>query len=205
MSQVRSETVEQDGTGRRSWDRIQMILRVGVLEQAELTSFCLVRNISPTGVQLRLYTTSFEIGTAALRIADEDAIKGKILWTHDGLAGFGFDREIDPETFLRLQQKLAPVRRRSLPRLKVAAHAVLRTGGRNLPAVLCDISSIGARVRTSRALQDNLAVILDLPDLPSLRAYVQWTHGGESGVAFEKPISMQMMASWIDGRMKVSV
>lgn len=206
MEFVVSQPLQDPGIdgGRRSHDRCHMILRVGVLEQADRTSFCLVRDISPTGVQVRLYTSSFRTGPTTIRVADEDFISGEIVWIQDSFAGIKFERSIDPETFLRLQQKLTPARRRSLPRIKVAAHAVVRTGGRNFPALLCDISSIGAKLRTSRALEDKRAVVLDLPDLPSLRGYVQWTHGIESGVAFEKPIPMQLMARWIDGRIKVS-
>ena len=77
-------------------------------------------------------------------------------------------------------------------------------GRRNLPAVLRDISSIGAKVCTSQALQQDIAVVLDLPDLPPLKASVRWTHGTESGVAFETPLPMPMIAHWIDGRIKVS-
>lgn len=205
MSQALQGTVNNNRGGRRSHDRFRMILRVGVLEQSDHTSFCLVRNISPTGLQVRLYTSSFKTGPAVIRIADEEAIPSEIVWIRNSFAGIKFGRCIDPESLLRFQQKLTPIRRRSLPRIKVAAQAVLRTEGRKLPAVLYDISSIGAKVRTYRALRDDLAVVLELPDLPSLRASVRWTHGLEAGVAFEKPIPIQAMADWIDGRIKVSV
>lgn len=205
MSQSLQETIYSESGGRRSNDRFRMILRIGVLEQADRTSFCLIRDISPTGVQIRLYTTKFTAGPATIRVADEAGIIGHIAWIQNSLAGIKFESGIDPQTFLRFQQKLTPVRRRSLPRIKVAARASLRSGGRKYPAVLCDISNIGAKVRTSRELQEDVAVILDLPDLPSQRAYVRWAEGLEAGVVFEKPIPMQAMAEWIDGRIKVSL
>lgn len=190
---------------RRTQERHAMILRVGVLEQADRTSFCLVKCISKEGIQIRLYTSGFNAGPAAIHVADEDAIFGEIVWIKGKIAGMSFEGSIDPNTLLRFQQKLTAIRRRSLPRIKVGARAALLTGGRNLPAFLCDISSSGAKVRTFRALRDERAAVLNLPDLPSLKAYVRWTDGFDSGLTFQTPIPMQVLADWISGRMKVSV
>lgn len=203
MSLPLQGTVTRHVGKRRSQKRHSMILRVGVIEQAERTAFCLVRSISQTGVQVRLYTSEFNAGPAVIRIADEEAIAGEIVWKQGSYAGISFEGGIDLDTLLRFQQKLTATRRRSLPRINVAARAVLRTGGRNFPAFLCDISSFGLKVRTFRALRDERAALVTLPDLPSLRAYVRWTDGLESGLTFERPIPMQVMANWISGRMKV--
>jgi hypothetical protein len=180
-----------------------MILRIGVLSQEGKTSFCLVRNVSAGGVQVKLYTASFERGEVTFRVADEDPLRARIAWIEKGIAGIEFHDGIGPSALLRLQQKLAAVRRRSTPRVKASAFVAIRIGGRTLRASLCDISSMGARVRTSRPLPVGGAALIRFPDMPEMRAFIRWTAETESGVIFETPIPMSVIAAWIDARMRV--
>ena len=193
-----------DEPDRRSQDRQKMILRVGLLEQAGKPSFCLVSNIFSTGLQVKLYSSAARVGDVRVRVADENPIPGQIVWIRNGNAGISFEESVDPATLLRLQQKLGPVRRRSMPRVKATSYAVMRVGGRMLAAVLRDISSMGARVTTSRSLEVGTLAIIRLPDLPELKAHVRWTECSESGLVFETPIPMQVISEWIDGRIRVS-
>jgi hypothetical protein len=188
---------------RRSNERFTMILRVGVLAQNGKTSYCLVRNVSASGVQVKLYTGSFTPGEVLFRVADEDPVGAEIAWIENGFAGIKFDDDIDPATLLRLQQKLTPVRRRSIPRIRASASAAIRISGRNIPAALCDISSIGAKVRSSRPLPVGGMAFVRFPDLPEVRAFVRWNAGSESGLVFETPIPMSVIATWIEGRLRV--
>ena len=189
---------------RRSQERQTMILRVGVLIQDHKTSFCLVRNVSSAGVQVKLYSRMCRLGDVVIRVADEDPIRAKVVWIKKQNAGIEFDTSIDPGTLLRLQQKLSPLRRRSMPRIKATSYAAVRVDSRNVQAVLRDISSTGARITTSRPLEVDTRVWVRLPDLPELRANVRWTDGTESGLAFEPPFPMQVIGEWIDGRLRVS-
>lgn len=190
---------------RRSHERQTMILRVGLLEQAGSPTFCLVRNISSTGMQVKLYSSAVRPGGVAVRVADENPIAGQIVWIENHNAGISFDQNVNPATLLRLQQKLDPVRRRSTPRIKAASCAALHVGGRIVQAVLQDISSMGARVITSHALEVGVPMMVRLPDLPELKAYVRWTERFESGLIFETPIPMQVIAQWVQGRIRLTV
>jgi hypothetical protein len=181
-----------------------MILRVGVLEQQGHSSFCLVGNISPFGIQVKLYTAKIRPGNVVIRVADELPISGKVVWIEAGNAGISFDGELDASTLLRLQQKLTPIRRRAMPRVKATSYAALRIDKHIIQAVLQDISSIGARVTTSRQLEVGAAASIRLPDLPELRASVRWTESSNSGLVFETPIPMEIIGQWIDGRLRVS-
>ena len=193
-----------DELDRRSQDRHKMILRVGLLEQAGKPSFCLVRNISSTGIQIKLYSSAIRTGEVVVRVADENPLTGEIVWVRNGNAGISFEGSVDPVTLLRLQQKLGSVRRRSMPRVKATSYAVLRVGGRMVAAVLRDISSMGARITTSRSLEVGALAIIRLPDLPELKARVRWTECSETGLVFETPLPMQILAEWIEGRIRVS-
>jgi len=141
---------------------------------------------------------------AVLRVADEPPVKGRIVWINEDRAGISFHEELDAPTLLRVQQKLRPNRRRAIPRMSVEASACLRAAGRIRQAVVCDISSLGARVRTdSPPLSAGDRMVVELTDLPSINAYVRWSDGDECGLSFETPIPMQIIAHWLEGRIRV--
>jgi hypothetical protein len=188
---------------RRREARHTLILRVGVLEQNGKSSLCLVKNISSSGVQLKCYATPDVGAEASIRVADEAPLKGQLLWMDGDVAGMSFDAELDAAGLLRVQQKLRPNRRRTTPRVNVQAAACLRTGGRICRAVVCDISSMGARIKTTSPLRPGDRAIVTLNELPSLEAFVRWSEGDEAGLVFETPIPMQIIAQWIDGRLPV--
>ena len=185
---------------RRKEARYTMILRVGLLEQQGKSSLCLVKNVSPYGVQIKFYARPLVDAEASLRIADEPAIKGRLVWIEGGIAGMSFDDELDAAKLLRVRQKLSPDQRRSTPRVDIDTTATLRTSGRTCRAAVSDISSLGVRLRTRSALKAGDKAVITFPDLPSLNAYVRWNAGEESGLTFETPIPMQIIAEWIDRR-----
>ncbi len=193
------------GAQRRKRVRETMVLRVGIIDDGRVSSFCVLRNISPAGVQVKLFGETSEGTQVRLRVGDEDALSGHVVWVRDRLAGIEFDRMLAPDQMLRVTQKLASTRRRSSPRLSTSARAILRTGGRAYSAELCDISTSGARVRAQTATRFGLSVTLNLPHLPAVKCYVRWVTDGEIGLSFETPLPIQIISDWIDERVTVSI
>ena len=189
---------------RRAESRERMILRVGLLAHGERATFALVRNISPTGAQLRLYGRVREGTDVTLRMGDEEPIAGSIAWAQDDFAGVEFDNMLDSTMLLRALQKLPPEKRRSSPRVKAAARVLLRTGGRTYPAELQDVSAIGARIRTLRPVKLGPSVMVTLPDLPAIKAFVRWNEETDLGLAFDAPLPIQLIAEWMNERLNVS-
>jgi hypothetical protein len=185
---------------RRKDARHTLILRAGVLDQAGRSFFCLVKNISVSGLELKFYTRPTLGAVASVRVGDEPPVAGTVAWITDDRAGVSFDHELDLPTLLRVRQKLKPNRRRAVPRINVSASASVRTGGRTCRAMVCDISSVGARIRTESALTVGDRAVVEFSNLPSITAYVRWNDGDESGLVFETPIPMQIIAQWIEGR-----
>jgi len=185
---------------RRKEERYTLILRAGLLEQNGKTAFCIVKNISVRGVQLKVYARPVLDTEASLRVADEHPVTGRIAWIKNDTVGIILHQELDAPTLLRVRQKLRPNRRRAFPRMSVDASALLRTGGRVHRANVRDISSMGARVRADVTLNAGDRLIVELADLPSMKAYVRWVDSDEAGLTFETPIPMQIIACWIEGR-----
>jgi hypothetical protein len=203
---VRGSSDESDAwrlEERRKEARYTLILRAGILEQDGRSFFCLVKNISVSGLELKFYTRPILGADALLRVADEPPVRGKIVWIEGDKGGISFHQELDAATLLRVRQKLRPNRRRAIPRMSVEASASLRTGGRTSRVAVCDISSLGARVRTDSPLTEGDRAVVEFTDLPPINAYVRWSDGEESGLIFETAIPMQIIAHWIEGRARV--
>lgn len=199
VSQSRTEVME-----RRERNRQKMVLRVGIIDDGQRPSFCLVRNISPAGVQVKLFNQLARGTEVRLRVGDEDPLAGRVMWVRDKVAGIQFDALLEPERMLRVTQRLAPTKRRSSPRVSAFARATLRTGGRTYSAELCNISASGAKVRMQRTVTLGPSVMLTLPDMSAIKTYPRWVAEHEVGLVFETPLPIQTIADWLDQRVNVS-
>jgi hypothetical protein len=185
---------------RRSNPRQRMVLRVGLLEAPGRTSFCLVKNISAAGVQVKLYG-QFESGCElSLTVGDETPLPGRVKWVHEQLAGIEFHAPLTPSCLLRVTQKLSQHRRRSSPRAYLAAHVLLTSNGRTAWGQLRDISTTGARIRTRKPIGRDSTVLLGVPGMPPLKGFVRWSDEDEIGVSFAAPIPVEIIAGWVGER-----
>lgn len=192
-------------TERRKRVRQRMVLRVGIIDDGRRPSYCLVRNISPAGVQVKLFNRIAPGAEVRLRVGDEEPLAGRVMWVRSQVSGIRFHELLEPERMLRVTQKLAPTKRRSSPRVNASARVVLRTGGRTYLAELRDISASGARIRTRQAVDLGPSVMLTLPDMPAFKTYVRWVAGHELGLVFQSPLPIDMFAGWLEERLSVSV
>lgn len=189
---------------RRKGARQIMVLRVGLIDDGRRPTFCLVKNISRAGVQVALFSRLRRESEVRLQVGDEEALSGRIVWIRKHVAGIRFHAPLEPECMLRITQKLTPVKRRLSPRVNASARALLRTGGRTYLAELCDISAVGARVRTKKAVNLGPTVMLNLPDLPTIKTYARWAAGQDLGLVFDSPLPISIIAGWLNERVTVS-
>lgn len=190
---------------RRTISRHKLVLRIGIVELSERASFCILRNISPRGVQVKIYGKPPVGSRVRLRVGEDTQIPGRIVWVDNQLAGIEFDHELAPATLLRVEQKQEAGRRRGTPRLSTRADAKLRTCGRAYSVVLSDISTTGAKLKTSQRLPSSGPATLELPDLPPVSGYIRWSDDQELGVSFGVPMPVKVIAQWLGQRPHVSV
>lgn len=195
---------EQGVTERRTSKRERIVLRVGLLTHRARPCFCLVRNISPTGAQVKLYGDAVVGSDVTLQVGDEDPLVGRVAWVHSGLAGIDFEATVEPAMLLRVAQKLAPTKRRSSPRVWTVAQVLLRTGGRVYAGALCNISTSGAKVRTFKSVKPGPSILITLPDFPPMKAYVRWGDETHLGLMFDRHLPIELLSDWLDGRLYVS-
>ena len=194
MFRANLEPIQEHESDRRLASRHKLILRVGLLEQNGRQIFCLVRNISSAGVQVKPYSRVLEGTAISLRVGDENPIPGTAIWNRDGLIGIRFRQILNPQALLRIAQKMAAQRRRNAPRMTTNLVACLRTGGLKYAAIVCDLSMAGARLRINDPVSFGETSLLEVSGLPSLIAHVRWSDGAEHGVSFPTPIPMQVLA-----------
>lgn len=173
----------------------KLVLRIGLLDQETGPTFCLVKNISLEGVQVKPYGNLTRGAKVALRVGDEDPVPGIVAWVQDRLAGIVFEEVLAPQALLRVAQQLAVVRRRSGPRINTDLDASLRTGGRVYRVTLCDLSMQGARIRALRHVDFGGPTTLEVLGLPILKCYLRWEDEMEFGVSFEAALPMQIIAN----------
>jgi hypothetical protein len=195
---IKARSTAATRSDRRSQKRQTMVLRVGLLEAGSRTAFCLVKNISPEGVQVKLYGSLLPDCDVSLKVGDENPLRGRLVWVRDGFGGIQFEKPLQLKTLLRVTQKLASTNRRSSPRVNAASRAILRTRGHTFSAELCDISATGAKIRTKRPIAPGPSALLTLPGMPTLKAHVRWAEDDEMGLFFESPIPIQIIAGWLD-------
>lgn len=178
---------------RRSKAREKLVLRIGLIQHDERSIFCLVKNISSSGVQIKPFGRVEEQGQTTLKVGDEDPIPGTIVWSRDGLAGLAFSAPLHPQALLRIGQKFPGLRRRGAPRVSTRLSCELRTGTRRYSAIVCDLSMMGARIQTSRAIEFGETTYLKLGKLPSVRVFKRWAEGQELGLSFPDPLPIQVI------------
>lgn len=199
VSATSAANFEDDRRSRRQ----ALVLRVALVTTADRAWFCLVKNISPFGLQAKVFGSLLQDTAVEVCIGDEDPIPGRVAWIKESLAGIEFNSAVDAETILRVAQKRSPKRRRSNPRVKAMARGLLSTDGRKYAVKLSDIGPSGARLHIGKISSLGPSVILTLPDLPPLKAFVRWNGGNELGLAFQTPLPIQIIAEWIDSRIRI--
>ena len=182
---------EEQDADRRMADRQKLVLRVGLLEQGGRPILCLVKNISAAGVQVKPFDWICSATTISLRVGDETSIPGTVVWSRDGHLGVRFRQLLNPQGLLRIGQKVVGLRRRTVPRVNMSLQACVRTGGIRRSATICDLSMVGARLRTVSPVRFGETMMIEVPGFPSLKAYVRWSAGAEHGVSFQAPLSIQ--------------
>ena len=194
MHRTNKKIAEAGGADRRSADRQKLILRVGLLEQEGGPVFCLVRNISSVGTEVKPFSPVVDGSGISLRVGDEKPIPGLVVWSRDGLIGIRFGQPLNPQALLRIGQKMAAHKSGSVPWVGTDLRGCLRTGGLEYSVSVSDITMVGARLRIAGPVSFGKTMLVDLPGLPSLDVWVCWSNGAEHGVFFKSPLPGQLLA-----------
>jgi len=187
--------------GRRALPRHVLVRRSGILHVGPKLEPCVIVNISAGGLMARTYRPRLPGEAVRVELAPGQTIAGEVLWAQDWTVGIAFDELIDVEAVLACAWVGEHIldRRRS-PRVAVDCPASLRVNARFHYGRIAELSSGGARFRGPAKIKKTGPALLNLPDLPPMRAQIAWIGECECGLDFEEPIPDEALRRWLAAR-----
>lgn len=189
-SQARQHSFEE----MRGAQRFTLLIRTAKLVSESGEYLCVIRDVSSTGVRLRLFHDLPADTRMALELANGEIYFIERVWERDSHAGFRFAAPIDVEAFIA---EVSPFPRRQ-PRLRITIPVVLIGESQASVATVRDISTQGARIETQRYLAIGQKVRLEGDGLPATVAKVCWRSGADYGLVFEQVFQLEQLAVLAD-------
>lgn len=178
----------------RTAERFTLMLRVAKLVSSHGEYPCVIRDVSATGVRLRLFHALPAERHLALFLGNGECYFIEHVWEHaNGLgyeAGFRFSAPIDVRVFMTESSK-HPKRQ---VRLGITLPATLSIREFSAPVVIRDISQQGARIVSDRPLALDQHVRLKAHGLPEIFALVRWKEGAGHGLVFQQCFRLDELA-----------
>ncbi len=173
----------------RGAQRFTLLIRTAKLVGENGEFLCIIRDVSETGVRLRLFH-ALPAGRMALELANGEVYFIECVWERDSHAGFRFSAPIDVHAFIA---EVSPWPRRQL-RLRVQVPAVVSVDGEGSATVVSDLSQNGARIESTRHLAVGQRVKLEAEGFPPVMAKVAWRSSPDYGLAFEQVFTLEALA-----------
>jgi hypothetical protein len=190
---------------RRAEGRSATVFRPVLIEADGFVGFCLVRNLSPSGLMGRVYTSFAEGMPLRVQFHPDKAVDASVVWCKDGEVGLRFEEDIEVSQVLAdLARSLVDGKINRAPRLQIQSRADLLIGKRTLTVDVQDISQRGVKVAAS-FVEPGDELRLRLQGLAPRKATVRWTQPGTAGLNFVSPLSFEELARWVIGQQDDSV
>lgn len=180
----------QGGADLRGAPRFALMLRSAKLIADGTEFLCIIRDVSETGVKLRLFHAAPRAELMMIETASGQHYPMNLVWEANGEAGFRFLKPIDVEAFVK---ESGPYPKRPL-RLRVQHPATVRMGNQSHDATILDISRQGARIAISTKLAIGQKFWLEADELPLFEATVCWRRVPEYGLVFGQLMGLEELA-----------
>lgn len=183
---------------RRSDQRATTVFRPAIIRMGEFRSFCLVRNVSSSGMMAKVYSAIPVETPIIVEFSAHLAAAGTVVWSEDGLIGIWFNDGVNIAEILTETGKKGPGNKVNRPlRLEIDAEGEMVINGSTAPFEVLDISQRGLKARVRNRLNLNDEVLVRIIDLAPRLAVVRWTKPGEVGLNFTRPLGIDELATWV--------
>jgi hypothetical protein len=181
---------ESPGAEQRAAPRFTLLIRAAKLASAQGEFVCVIRDVSETGVSVRLFHALPACTSFALHMPAGAVYEISPVWKRDNEAGFSF---LEPVEVDRLINESGEYPKRGL-RLGLCFPVTVNTLGMAFEAMVENLSQQGARLTCDRLLAIDQTVRLELPDvegaLREVRAKVRWRRDLHYGVVFDDTFTL---------------
>lgn len=178
----------------RTAERFTLMLRVAKLVSSHGEYPCVIRDVSATGVRLRLFHAIPAERHLALFLGNGECYFIENVWDDANgsgcEAGFRFSAPIDVRSFMTESSK-HPKRQ---VRLGITLPATLSIREFSVPVVIRDVSQQGGRIDSDRPLAIDQHLRLKAHGLPEIFASVRWKNGTGHGLVFQQCFRLDELA-----------
>ena len=174
----------------RGAQRFTLLIRTAKLVCESGEFLCLIRDVSETGLRLRLFHDLPRDTRMALELSNGEHYFIERVWERDSHAGFRFAAPIDVHAFIA---EVSPYPRRPM-RLRMQFPALLTADGQASAAKVHDLSTQGARIECGRFLALGQRIKLQGDHFPAVLAKVCWRSGTDYGLVFEQVFTLDALA-----------
>lgn len=181
----------------RGDSRLLTILRVGKLTIGRFEELCLIRHVGVGGLIAHVHLPLVARQRVRIEFASDRKFWGTVLWIGDGLAGIGFDDEVDLQALLARDGGGSKDHRSAGPRLNIECSATLRVGGRIHGVRVHNLGQSGIGLRFPGILQNGQDVVVTLEGFHPVKGSVIWCRNGHAGIAFNQPIAFDALTGWL--------
>jgi hypothetical protein len=183
---------EADGADadQRAAPRFTLLIRAAKLVSAQGEFVCVIRDVSETGVSVRLFHALPSCPGFELHMPGGSVYAVHPVWHRDNETGFAFSRPVD---VAQLINEAGEYPKRGL-RLGLCFPVRVSTLTQSCEGVVENLSQQGARFECEALLAIDQTVRIEAPDvsgaLREVRAKVRWRRGKSYGVVFDDTFTL---------------
>lgn len=174
----------------RDAPRFALLIRTAKIVCPRGEYLCIVRDISASGVRLKLFHPLPADTTLRLELSNGDSYALERRWEKNGHAGFRFVEAVNIHGFM---EEPSSWPRRPI-RLRVRVPSTIHVGDVANPATVLNLSRYGARIEADVFMAIEQKIRLDVPGLPSLSAGVCWRSGKLYGLILRQTFTFEELA-----------
>jgi hypothetical protein len=181
---------EGSSVEQRAAPRVTLLIRAAKLVSAQGEFVCVIRDVSQTGVSVRLFHALPRCQDFELHMPAGAVYQVARVWNRGNEAGFRFAQ---PVNVSQLVNESGDYPKRGL-RLSLCFPVRLITLTQSCEAVVENFSQQGARIECPAMLAIDQTVRIEAPDawgpLREVRAKVRWRRGKSYGVVFDDTFTL---------------
>ena len=174
----------------RAAPRYTLLIRTAKLVSQSGEFVCVIRDVSATGISLKLFHSLPPGDPYELHMPDGTQYAIHFVWERDEKSGFSFEEPVDLEALITERRKFP---KRGL-RLDVCFPARLIASGTFQKGRITNLSQQGARLESDAHLAIDQTVMLEpiepTDELRQVRAKVRWRRGSDYGLVFDDTFSL---------------
>ena len=197
VTPIGAARLDTAGIKHRAAERFTLMLRVAKLVSSQGEYACVIRDVSVTGVRLRLFHDLPAERHLVLSLANGESYFVENVWERANdagrEAGFQFSAPIDVTAFMTESSQFP----RRQVRLALDQPAMVAMRELSSPIVIRDLSQHGARIESERGLFVGQHVRLKADRLPQIFATVRWNSASTYGLVFQNGFRLDELAQTI--------